>query len=210
MKICPLTLPSPQMNRGNRIGKIVSGTVSMVGLFSQLRVTWGRPPNVRFGNYHRGLETVIAVGTVIADRPPHRSVRAALPHTALTLDADMQTARWDTDEARRKRCQESIPVRREQGQGSAGGLRRGKMVPDTISSPRTRNYWMRGWIRTRRRRPMRSGMCLPRGWDTMPVPMSRCYPACANSRGTIVRFSRRIQTFPHASRRFSRSSRPTI
>ena len=27
-----------------------------------------------------------AVGTIIADRPPHRSVRAALPHTALTLD----------------------------------------------------------------------------------------------------------------------------
>ena len=28
----------------------------------------------------------VAVGTAIADRPPHRSVRAALPHTALTLD----------------------------------------------------------------------------------------------------------------------------
>src|SRR3990172_5647826 len=37
----------------------------------------------------------IAVGTVIADRPPHRSVRAELPHTALTLDVDLQTARWD-------------------------------------------------------------------------------------------------------------------
>ena len=27
-----------------------------------------------------------AVGTIIADRPPHRSVRAELPHTAPTLD----------------------------------------------------------------------------------------------------------------------------
>src|SRR5260370_3711882 len=28
----------------------------------------------------------VAVGTVLADRPPHRSVRAELPHTALTVD----------------------------------------------------------------------------------------------------------------------------
>src|SRR5829696_2666283 len=38
---------------------------------------------------------MIAVGTVIADRPPHRSVRAELPHTVLTLDVDMQTSRLD-------------------------------------------------------------------------------------------------------------------
>src|SRR5437870_1231703 len=35
----------------------------------------------------------IAVGTVITDRPPHRSVRAELPHTVLTLDIDVQTSR---------------------------------------------------------------------------------------------------------------------
>jgi len=51
-----------------------------------------------FFHHERGKESeqkkmVIAVGTVIADRPPHRSVRAALPHTALTLDVDLQTAR---------------------------------------------------------------------------------------------------------------------
>jgi hypothetical protein len=40
--------------------------------------------------------SVIAVGTVIAERPPHRSVRAELPHTVLTLDGDMQTSRSDT------------------------------------------------------------------------------------------------------------------
>src|ERR1017187_5452430 len=49
--------------------------------------------------------TPVAVGTAIADRPPHRSVRAALPHTALTLDTGIEacfTSRtprnpWDTD-----------------------------------------------------------------------------------------------------------------
>src|SRR5438132_8024924 len=39
----------------------------------------------------------VAVGTTIADRPPLRSVRAALPHTALTLDAWRRSARWGTD-----------------------------------------------------------------------------------------------------------------
>src|SRR5580658_5717198 len=47
----------------------------------------------------------VAVGTAIADRPPHRSVRAALPHTAPTLDhgakrvSTPRTPRnpWDTD-----------------------------------------------------------------------------------------------------------------
>src|SRR6516162_8113199 len=33
-----------------------------------------------------------------SDRPPHRSVRAELPHTVLTLDVDMQTSRWDRGE----------------------------------------------------------------------------------------------------------------
>ncbi len=32
------------------------------------------------------LENPVAVATVIADRPPHRSVRALLAHTALTSD----------------------------------------------------------------------------------------------------------------------------
>jgi hypothetical protein len=49
--------------------------------------------------------TPVAVGTAIADRPPHRSARAALPHTALTLDDGVEacfTSRtprnpWDTD-----------------------------------------------------------------------------------------------------------------
>ena len=33
----------------------------------------------------------------MADRPPHRSVRAELPHTALALDVDSQTAHGDQD-----------------------------------------------------------------------------------------------------------------
>jgi hypothetical protein len=32
------------------------------------------------------VDPVVAVGTTIADRPPHRTVRAALPHTAPTLE----------------------------------------------------------------------------------------------------------------------------
>lgn len=41
------------------------------------------------------MKKLIAVGTIIADRLPHRSVRAELPHTVLTLDDDMQTSRSD-------------------------------------------------------------------------------------------------------------------
>src|ERR1035437_658392 len=37
-----------------------------------------------------------AVGTTIADRPPHRSVRAELPHTAPTSDDWRQDATWRT------------------------------------------------------------------------------------------------------------------
>ena len=35
--------------------------------------------------------TAVAVGTTIADRPPHRSVQAELPHTALPLDMSVKT-----------------------------------------------------------------------------------------------------------------------
>ncbi len=37
----------------------------------------------------------IAVGTAITGRPPHRSVRAELPHTAPTLDIDESRRIWD-------------------------------------------------------------------------------------------------------------------
>ena len=33
-----------------------------------------------------GVIHMVAVGTIITDRPPHRTVRAALPHTAPTLE----------------------------------------------------------------------------------------------------------------------------
>jgi hypothetical protein len=49
--------------------------------------------------YHDTKIKKIAVGTAIAGRPPYRSARAELPHTALTLDVDVsRTARWDKDE----------------------------------------------------------------------------------------------------------------
>ncbi len=41
-----------------------------------------------------GQSTVIAVGTALAGGPPHRSVRAELPHTAPTLDDDDQNRTW--------------------------------------------------------------------------------------------------------------------
>ena len=39
----------------------------------------------------------IAVGTAISGRPPHRSVRAELLHTAPTFDADVRSVLQDTD-----------------------------------------------------------------------------------------------------------------
>ena len=41
--------------------------------------------------------TKVAVGTIIADRPPHGSVRAALPHTALTSVVWRQNVAMDKD-----------------------------------------------------------------------------------------------------------------
>jgi hypothetical protein len=58
----------------NRMGR--SSFASVVFYFSFLILHW-----------------LIAVGTVIADRPPHRPVRAELPHTVLTADVDVQTSR---------------------------------------------------------------------------------------------------------------------
>ena len=42
-------------------------------------------------------QTFVAVGTPVTRRPPHRSVRAGLLHTALTSDAWRQSARSDAD-----------------------------------------------------------------------------------------------------------------
>jgi hypothetical protein len=41
---------------------------------------------------HSGLESAlgVAVGMLVAQHPPHRSVRAALPHTALPLDSSVK------------------------------------------------------------------------------------------------------------------------
>ena len=39
----------------------------------------------------------VAVGTAISGRPPHRSVRAELLHTAPTFDVDVRSVLQDTD-----------------------------------------------------------------------------------------------------------------
>ena len=55
------------------------------GLFaSRLRTGFRCMQSKRSSRQGKG----VAVGTVIADRPPRRSVRAALPHTALVLDSN--------------------------------------------------------------------------------------------------------------------------
>lgn len=40
---------------------------------------------------------MIAVGTALSGRPPHRSVRAELLHTALTVDVDVRIGLQDMD-----------------------------------------------------------------------------------------------------------------
>ena len=52
---------------------------------------------VRRDWYFQEVPLPVAVGTAIAGRPPHRSVRAELPHTALTLDGWRQNERRDRD-----------------------------------------------------------------------------------------------------------------
>src|SRR4051794_37062121 len=42
------------------------------------------PTTCRFSPAH------VAVGTILTNRPPHRSVRAELPHTALPLDRGVE------------------------------------------------------------------------------------------------------------------------
>jgi len=48
------------------------------------------------GSGNRDRTQVIAVGTAIAGRPPHRSVREELPHTALPLSYDGRDANITT------------------------------------------------------------------------------------------------------------------
>ena len=44
-----------------------------------------------------GEPVLIAVGMALSGHPPHRSVGADFPHTALTSDDDMRTADRDKD-----------------------------------------------------------------------------------------------------------------
>ena len=56
--------------------------------------------------------TPVTVGTDIADRPPYRSVRAELPHTAPTLDEWRQIVRQDED----ARSQDEVSIVRRPGE----------------------------------------------------------------------------------------------
>ena len=61
----------------------------------------GFPRTRRYGieyEYHfLAVFRAIAVGTAISGRPPHRSVRAELLHTAPTFDVDVRSVLQDTD-----------------------------------------------------------------------------------------------------------------
>src|SRR5215211_1563393 len=71
---------------------------------------WNLPPQVirAFGAHcqnltHAPRQTSVrlnatAVGTLIAERPPHRTVRAAFPHTAPTLGNDGSTTRMQSND----------------------------------------------------------------------------------------------------------------
>ena len=50
----------------------------------------------RFGS-EEFFQPNIAVGTAISGRPPHRSVRAELLHTAPTFDVDVRSVLQDAD-----------------------------------------------------------------------------------------------------------------
>src|ERR1035437_5432566 len=76
-------------------------TSSKVCIFTAaLLRSWGAHGN---SARHRSImveytvSSTVAVGTTIAGRPPHRSVRAELPHTAPTLDVLRQNVCRDKD-----------------------------------------------------------------------------------------------------------------
>ncbi len=70
---------------------------AIVGWLRRLAVMRGRPgsPTALVVN-SPAIATCVAVGTAVARRPPHRSVRAELLHTAPTLDEWRQSARSDS------------------------------------------------------------------------------------------------------------------
>ena len=64
--------------------------IDPAGLMSALSLTAalsGRSPDVRVGPQPDSCTAAMrdAVGTLITERPPHKAVRAAFPHTASTL-----------------------------------------------------------------------------------------------------------------------------
>src|SRR5437764_10725420 len=59
-------------------------------------MSWGTPKLIQ--DAPPGVKaTLVAVGTTVSRRPPHRSVRAALLHTAPTSDAWRRSAHLDAD-----------------------------------------------------------------------------------------------------------------
>ena len=58
------------------------GPDSLLGRGNDTEVVLSREVLAALKRLNPGLSAEVAVGTPVARRPPHRSVRAALPHTA--------------------------------------------------------------------------------------------------------------------------------
>src|SRR3989344_2886074 len=52
------------------------------------------PEYLEFITLHGAVESLVAVGKAVACLPPHRSVRAELPHTAPALGLDAKADYW--------------------------------------------------------------------------------------------------------------------
>jgi len=92
----PTAIVHPQ--RGNRTGQCFKRRTIELNLCVKIYASiYASDETGTFRTVSRKCQSRVTVGTVIADRPPYRSVRAELPHTALTLDGWRQNERRDRD-----------------------------------------------------------------------------------------------------------------
>src|SRR5580698_10593095 len=71
----------------------------------------------------------VTVGTDIADRPPYRSVRAELPHTAPTLDDWRRNERQEKDAG----PEDGVSIVRRSGECASSAAGRASTATDRIS-----------------------------------------------------------------------------
>jgi hypothetical protein len=69
------------------------GLVKLAGVVSGALGKWYEPIHIKRLAQAKAEEKLVAVGTVVTHRPPHRSVRAELLHTAPTKGVDVKPLR---------------------------------------------------------------------------------------------------------------------